>query len=63
MTPDMVMRKVPFTRIAPSETLSPFDTGYAVTKVPSYQEGHLSYYCLTQADFLREFDQNAHKIT
>lgn len=62
MPPDMVMRKVPFTRIAPSDKLGALDTGYPLTQSPAYQEGSLQYFCLTQADFLREFDQNAHKI-
>lgn len=62
MTPDEVMRKKPFVRIVPSESLMPFGNGFPVSSTPEYHDGQLSYASPTQADFMREFDQNAHKI-
>ena len=62
MTPDEVMRKKAFTRILPASTLTPYGHGLSSSLNPVYQEGSLLYTAPTQADFMREFDQNAHKI-
>lgn len=62
MTPEMVMRKKAFTRIAPSDSLTAFGSGLTTSVDTDYREGRLSYQILSQADFMREFDQNAHKI-
>ena len=62
MSPEEVMRKKPFTRIAPSGALTAFGDGFAENVDPTYVDGTLLYKSLSQADFMREFDQNAHKI-
>ena len=62
MTPDEVMKKQPFTRIVPFNKLSPLCDGIGHTFTPAYIEGSLAYQSLSQADFMREYDQNAHKI-
>ena len=62
MKPENVMRKRPFTRLVPSDALTAMGNGYVVSQQPDYRDGILAYQTLTQADFLREFDQNAHKI-
>ena len=62
MTPDDVMRKKPFTRIIPSSTLTAYGQGFPTGMNPEYADGQLAYQTLTQADFMREYDQNAHKI-
>ena len=62
MTPDQVMRKKAFTRIMPADNLLPLGNGFPFSANPMYQEGTLTYQSITQADFMREFDQNAHKI-
>ena len=62
MTPDDVMRKKPFTRIAPASVLTPYGHGLVASTTPEYRDGTLTYFAPTQADFMREFDQNAHKI-
>ena len=62
MKPDDVMRKKPFTRILPATNLTPYGHGLAESQRPEYSDGTLAYLVPTQADFMREFDQNAHKI-
>lgn len=61
--PKDVLRKKPFTRLVPSEHLSAGLNGYPVVSMDAeYREDGMSYEILTQADFLREYDVNAHKI-
>lgn len=62
MTPEDVMRKKPFTRIVPATDLTPYGHGFKEETAPEYHDGTLTYVSPTQADFMREFDQNAHKI-
>jgi len=62
MTPDEVMRKKAFTRIVPANFLAPLGNGLTESPDPQYNEGSLLYTSPSQADFMREFDQNAHKI-
>lgn len=62
MLPDDIMRKKAFTRIAPADNHMPLSASFVVSSNPQFNEGRLSYLTVTQADFLREFDQNAHKI-
>lgn len=62
MKPEDIMRKKAFTRIAPKDSLAGLGGPYVVTPTPQFSEGQLSYITMTQADFMREFDQNAHKI-
>lgn len=62
MSPEDIMRKKAFTRIAPEDNAPYLGSSHTVDSNPHYQEGRLSYLTLSQADFLREFDQNAHKI-
>ena len=61
--PEQILRKQAFTRIRPADNLSALQTGYLKYDTESgYKEGELTYSILTQADGMREFDQDAHKI-
>lgn len=61
--PEDILRKKPFTRLVPGDSLGPGLNGYpVVSELGEYREGRVQYELLTQADFLREYDINAHKI-
>lgn len=60
MTPDAIMRKIPFRRILPSDNAAPLTSGIA--RSAGMIEGNLSYEYPSYADFLREQDVNAHRI-
>lgn len=62
MTPEMILRKRAFTRILPSDNVSALATAYARYDGGGYKDGDLAFSIVTQADFMREFDQDAHKI-
>lgn len=61
MPPDKVMRKKPFRRLNPSNSLTALAGGLADKAVDNIA-GDLSYSYPTYADFLREQDVNAHRI-
>ena len=60
MTPDKILRKQPFRRIRPSDTLDALENGFG--EKPGPLEGNLTYDYPTYADFMREQDVNAHRI-
>ena len=60
MTPEMILRKQPFRRILPSESLTALESGFGHSPGPI--EGRLAYEYPTYADFMREQDVNAHRI-
>lgn len=63
MKPAQILQKQAFTRILPADNLAALQTNYAKYNTErGYKEGELAYSILTQADFMREFDQDAHKI-
>lgn len=62
MLPQDILRKKAFTRIAPKDSIPGLGSPYLFETNPQYNPGTLEYQTLTQADFMREFDQNAHKI-
>lgn len=60
MTPEKILRKQPFRRIRPSDTLDALESGFSGR--PGLLEGNLTYDYPTYADFMREQDVNAHRI-
>lgn len=60
MTPEKVMRKQPFRRILPSDSLAALENGLPLFE--SQISGSLKYTYPTYADFMREQDINAHRI-
>lgn len=60
MTPEKVMVRQPFRRIAPSNKLEALTDGFDLA--PLSIEGTVSYIYPTYADFLREQDVNGHRI-
>ena len=64
MTPKQILVKEAFTRLVPSEKMSIFGTEKAIGEgsAIAYQYENPTKVAMTQADFLREWDVNAHKI-
>ena len=60
MTPEKVMRRQPFRRVRPSDSLTALGDGI----VGSFTgiEGKVEYSYPTYADFIREQDVNGHRI-
>ena len=64
-TPKDILVKKAFKRIIPSDILNMSGVNFPIGDASSLYDGHgdfLRYQLMSQADFLREFDVNAHKI-
>lgn len=62
-TPQDILRKEPFRRLLPSEDLAVGMAKFTPASGASeYKEGNLAYEVLTQAEFMREYNVNSHKI-
>ena len=64
MTPKQILMKEAFTRLVPSERLSSIGDAKTISSAisPAYSNENPVRQIMSQADFLREYDVNSHKI-